>query len=202
MDSEKTMKNSIKLPAKEKLKESFNYLKMHELKALINHFALENKGKKGELIDRILHYLYTGKKLRSKKIPETSLAKPRTRYSLAANSLMLKGAYKNDLETRLFFKKLIGDHFHFTAYGIDWLNERWQKGKPPTYREFAEMWQKEYTKRQNKQVAPKEEWAYINFVQKFLNEFPNSSRTEIMEAWKNERIKHKNFVYKLCKEFE
>lgn len=192
------MTRSIKLPTKGKLKESFNYLKMQELKSLINRFSLENKGKKGELIDRLLHYLYTGKKLTSKKFPEASLAKPGKIYPLAPKTLMLKDAYKNDLETRLFFKKLIGDHFHFTAYGIDWLNERWQKGKPPTYREFADMWQKEYIERKSKRAAPKEEWAYISFVQDFLDHCPNSSRTKIMTAWKNERIKHRDFVYKIC----
>ena len=197
-----TMKGSLKLPIKNKLKDSFNYLKMHELKALINHFALESKGKKSELIDCLLHYLYTGKKLKFKKIPEASFANPRTIYPLAPKILMLKGAYKNDLKTRLFFKKLIGEHFHFTAYGLDWLNERWQKGKPPTYRQFADMWQKEYIERKNKRVAPKEEWAYISFVQKLLNCFPDSSRTEIMTAWKNERIKHRDFIFKICERFQ
>ena len=89
--------------AKSKVKNSFNYLKMQELKALINRFSLESKGKKSELIDRLLHYLYTGNKLTSKKIPDASLANPRTSYSLAPKTLILKGAYKNDLKTRLFF---------------------------------------------------------------------------------------------------
>ena len=88
-----------------------------------------------------------------------------------------------------------------TVY-IDWLNECWEKGKPSTYREFADMWQKEYIERKSKKAAPKEEWAYISFVQKFLNCFPDSSRTEIMMAWKNERIKHRDLIYKICEGFK
>lgn len=170
------------------------------LGAILQDFMKNNPG--GELIDRLLHYLYTGKKLTSKKFPEVSLANSRAIYPLAPKTLMLKVAYKNDLETRLFFKKLIGEYFHFTAYGIDWLNERWVKGKPPTYREFANMWQKEYIERKSKRAVPKEEWAYISFVQDFLNHFPNSSRTEIMRAWQKERIKHRDVVYKICEGFQ
>ena len=61
---------------------------------------------------------------------------------------MLKGGYKNDLKTRIFFKSIIGDYFHFTAFGIDWLKEQWMKGEPPTYKKFADMWTKEYAYRE------------------------------------------------------
>ncbi|XVN42631.1 MAG: hypothetical protein RCG15_08655 [Candidatus Rickettsia vulgarisii] len=61
-------------------------------------------------------------------------------YHLHPNTLMLKGSYKNDLRNRQFFKQLIGEHFHFTAIAIDWLNDRWMQGlpPPPTYQEFLE----------------------------------------------------------------
>ena len=110
---------------------------------------------------------------------------------LDKETLMLKGAYKNDLKTRLFFKQLIGEYFHFTAFGIDWLNDRWMEGKPPTYQEFAEMWHKEYEKRKKTPVPPKEEWAYINFVQNSLSISPTASQESINHAWECERQKQK-----------
>ena len=107
---------------------------------------------------------------------------------------MLKGNYKNDLKTRLFFKKIIGEHFHFTAFGIDWLNERWMLGNPPTYQEFADMWEDEYRKRQKTPASAKEEWAYIRFVQGYLIHSPESSRDALNTAWENERQRHKSIA--------
>lgn len=62
----------------------------------------------------------------------------------------------------MFLKKLIGDYFHFTAFGVDWVDERWMDGNPPTYQEFVDMWRAEYKRRQETPANPKEEWAYIN----------------------------------------
>ncbi|MBS0628146.1 MAG: hypothetical protein JSS09_08050 [Verrucomicrobia bacterium] len=153
-----------------------------------------------ELILRILHFLQTGKKLAVPKFPENSCAKRGQIHSLHPSALMLKGSYKNDLEARVFFKKMIGDHFHFTAFGIDWLNERWLDGNPPTYYEFSQMWQEEYKKRKNRPAAPKEEWAYINFVQKFLQNSSEISRESINHAWECERQKHKANITAWLKE--
>ncbi len=164
---------------------------MSELKDLSRLLALVDKGAKMAMIMRIIHFLHTGQKLITPKIPDASLAKRGEIYSLSPTTLMLKGSYKNDLKTRLFFKRLVGDHFHFTAFGIDWLNDRWMEGKPPTYHEFAKMWQEEYKKRQSMPVAPKEEWAYINFVQTFIKSSPQASRESVNIAWECERQTHK-----------
>ncbi|KAF3362377.1 hypothetical protein PHSC3_001071 [Chlamydiales bacterium STE3] len=129
------------------------------------------------------------------KFSEKSCSKRGKTYSLGENELILKGAYENDLKTRLFFKRLIDKHFHFTAFGIDWLNERWREGKPPTYQEFAKMWQEEDQKRKEMPVAPKEEWAYINFVQNFLLNSPAAKRESVNDAWGYERQRHKANVY-------
>ena len=178
------------------LKESLNFLHVEELKNITDKFSLDNKGKKMEIIVRILHFLQTGERLVKPKFPDISCAKNKT-IPLAANSLMLKGAYKNDLKTRLFFKSLIGDYFHFTAFGIDWLNMSWMEGKPPTYQEFADMWKLEYQRRKENPVARKTEWAYINFVQAYYNKTPDAPREEVMKAWESERERHKGRVHKI-----
>jgi hypothetical protein len=96
-------------------------------------------------------------------MPATSLAQNYPQQTLSASSLMLYGSYKNDALTRAFFISLIGPQFHFTAFGIDWLKQRWHEGKPPTYQEFAHYWIDETQKRTDKKAAPKQEWAFINF---------------------------------------
>lgn len=123
------------------LRISLNFLHVAELKNICNKLELAEKGKKEELILRIIKFIETGEKLTNIPFPKISCARKIEKHELTENSLMLKGAYKNDLKTRLFFKKLIGEYFHFTAFGIDWLNERWMNGNPPTYKEFANMWQ-------------------------------------------------------------
>jgi hypothetical protein len=155
------------------LKRSLNFLHVIELKNICNKLELSEKGKKGELILRILRFIETGEKLTITPFPKVSCARRNEKHELPENSLMLKGSYKNDLKTRLFFKKIIGEYFHFTAFGIDWLNERWMNGNPPTYKEFANMWIAETTRRKTSPAEPKAEWAYINFLQDYYNKNPN-----------------------------
>lgn len=192
------MKNGQELSA---FKESLMFLHVEELRELALRLCLEGKGNKMVVINRILHFLETGQKLTVQKLPEISRSKRGLIYPLEKDTLMLKGSYKNDLKTRMFFKKLIGAHFHFTAFGIDWLNERWMDGNPPTYQEFANMWQEEYQKRKEMPVAPKAEWAYINFVQKFILSSPEASRECVHQAWESERQQHKNYIYDRLNDF-
>lgn len=160
------------------------YLKMHQLTAICKKLDLESTGKKGELIERITTYIATGKKITLPPIPEVSKAQRGKTYPLAPEVLILYGSYANDLATRNFFKQLIGDHFHFTAYGIDWLNERWMAGHPPTYQEFASFWEVERIRRKKTKPNPKEEWAYINFLQDYYAQHPHATKNEATVAWK------------------
>ncbi len=174
--------------------QSIWFLHVEELKELTSLLKISDKGAKGAVIARILHFLHSGEELAMPKFPAVSCAKKSVVPPLLPKSLMLRGAYKNDLATRLFFKSLIGEYFHFTAFGIDWLNERWLQGNPPTYQEFADFWVTETERRKNTKAAPKQEWAYIRFVQAFMESYPESSRDELMQAWNAERMGHKKQV--------
>jgi hypothetical protein len=176
---------------------SLHYLHVSELKSYCEKFILSTKGKKIALISRIIHFLKTGEKTDLPKYPNTSVARGSELRELKPDTLILKGAYKNDLKTRIFFKGLVGEHFHFTAFGIDWLEERWMQGKPPTYQEFAEMWKKEYEFRKVNGSIPKEEWAYINFVKRYLSKNQKASREEILKQWETERNNHKDSINKI-----
>ena len=177
-----------------KLKESIVFLNMEELRNICIKLSIPNKGKKRALIARIIYFIKTKEIIKEPQIPEISKAKKGQIYSLHPDRIILKGAYKNDLKTRLFFKELIGDYFHFTAFGIDWLNERWLDGNPPTYQEFSNMWINEYARRKKSKANPKEEWAYIGFIQKYLNTHPKASHKEITKAWELERLRNVKIV--------
>jgi len=66
------------------------------------------------------------------------------------------------------------------------------RGDPPTYLEFAQMWAAEYEKRKSRPAAPKEEWAYIRFMQELT---PSMSREECDRLWQAEREQHKERVH-------
>lgn len=187
----KPIKDSPTLTA---LHHSLLFLHVEELRELATQLNIPARGKKIILITRIIHFLTTGEIITQPPYPKFSCPQRGSVYPLVPTTLMLKGAYKNDLETRLFFKKLIGEHFHFTAFGIDWLEEQWRAGNPPTYEAFARMWQDEYKRRKVNPAAPKEEWAYINFTQRYLVDNPDATPQAIRAAWKQERLKHKKLV--------
>lgn len=181
------------------LEKSLLFLHVKELREIACDLSIVDKGNKKNIIFRICHFLLTGEKLTLPKFPKESCAQRGKIYPISKDGLMLKGVYKNDLKNRLFFKGLIGPHFHFTAFGIDWLNERWLKGDPPTYLEFVKIWENEYEKRKVISASPKEEWAYINFVQNFLKYNPLASQESINKSWQTERDKHKAKVHQLLK---
>ena len=194
--------NSKKFPLLNAKEESFlqdacYYMKMAELKKACQMLALPDKGNKGLLIERILTFIKEGRITTVPKIPAQSLAKNHPIQLLASSGLMLYGSYKNDAKTRSFFKTLIGPHFHFTAFGIDWLNDRWLQNNPPTYQEFAYYWIAETERRKHIKSKPKDEWKYINFLQQMNKEYPLLSKKNLMARWKRLQADKAHLAFKI-----
>ena len=166
------------------LNDALYYMKMTELKNACLMLKLPSQGKKIELIKRIMTFVKSGKIIENPKLSEKSLAKNYPAQYLSPDSLMLYGSYKNDARTRAFFKNLIGSHFHFTACGLDWLNDRWLKGNPPTYQEFANYWIEETKRHKLENPKPKDEWQFINFLQQMNKENPPLAKDDLMVKWK------------------
>ncbi len=181
------------------LHDALHYMKMHGLKKACQLLSLPNTAKKAELIKQIIHFIKTAKILTVPKIPLRSQAKNYPMQPLEPSSLMLYGSYKNDAKTRSFFKKLIGPYFHFTAFGIDWLNNRWLKGQPPTYQEFVNFWVKEKTRRKNIKVKPKDEWMFIRFMQQTKKSESYASKEDLMKKWKKLQAKKSEKAFQLLK---
>lgn len=166
------------------LNDALYYLKMKELQKASVLLSLPANGKKIELITRITTFVKTGKIIQLPSMPANSEAKNHPPQSLSVKALMLYGGYKNDAKTRAFFKTLIGQHFHFTAFGVDWLNEQWFKGAPPTYQAFANYWTQETERRKQTKVKPKDEWKLINFLQQMQKSDAHLSQKALMSQWK------------------
>lgn len=191
--------NTISDQVLKELFDALHYMNMKELRAFCKSQSIPSTEKKAALIEKIMHFVKTGKILPVKEFPANAFAKKGTPYPLEPRTKILHGSFKNDLKTRNFFKKLIGNHFHFTAFGIDWIEERWFAGNPPTYQEFATMWQREYERRKKTKAQPKKEWALLNFMQRYQEEHANASKQEVMSAWKKEREKQAKRAQELLK---
>ncbi|MCK4517528.1 SAP domain-containing protein [Candidatus Babeliales bacterium] len=181
------------------LYDAIHYMKIAELRELCSVLSIPENGAKKVLISRIIKYLRTGSVEKIKEIPVSSRAKNFPPQLLKADALMLHGSYKNDAKTRQLFKSLIGPQFHFTAFGIDWLNERWLQGQPPTYQEFADYWIAETGRRCHEKVKPKKEWAYINFLQRAKSRKDYDSKADLMLAWKKMREEKVALVREIIK---
>ncbi len=184
----------ISISDQKQLLNALLFLHVNELKEIVHDFELHEKGKKIELITRIIHFLTTDEKITTPSFPAVSCGKAIKNLQITSQTKILKGQYKNDLKTRLFFKQLIGDHFHFTAFGIDWLNEQWMQGAPPTYQDFADIWQEAYEEQKTNPLPAKAEWAYINFIKNFLAKYPHADRDTVMHSWHKERQKQVKWV--------
>ena len=138
------------------LSESMHFMKMAELQEGCRILGLPDAAKKRTHRKNNDVYSHWHHNAIARKFPMISRASLRQApQDLHPDALMLYGSYKNDAATRAFFKTLIGSHFHYTAFGIDWLNDRWIAGKPPTYQEFADYWIAESERRKKKREEPK-----------------------------------------------
>ena len=170
-----------------KLNNAVLFFNMQELKRVCEGFGFSSAGKKMALITRITTYIETGEIVLEPVIPAASRAQRGEKVELTPHGMILHGSFKNDAATRAFLKTLVGNHFHYTAFGLDWINERWLAGNPPTFAQFAQFWQIEFSARKKQKAPLKKEWALLNFVAAYIKKYPAAPREEVVIAWKHER---------------
>lgn len=173
-----------------KLHNALLFCNMPELRIICGRCHLQASGTKQMLIARIMALVEGKKQPASMGYPaNVCYRKGFHSVELYADAPILYGLYKNDLKTRLLLKKLIGEYFNFTVFGHEWIKAQWVAGLTPTYREFAQFWQQEYElRKQTGKKELKEEWAYLNFLQK-----PGATK----EAWSVHREQQVQEAYRL-----
>lgn len=77
-------------------------MNVDELRAYCKNLDLSVKGKKINLINRIIHFLNAGEKIDLSEYPIISISKDKRNTILTPDAFMLKGVYKNDLKRCLF----------------------------------------------------------------------------------------------------
>jgi hypothetical protein len=185
------------------LRIALNHMNMKELKDECRSLGIRPTGRKGDIVNGILSLVRGTKNAIAKSIPHNCQARPERVYPLKKRTLILCGSYKNNDPTRAFLKSLVGPHFHFTAFGQDWIRRRWAEGKPPTYAEFARAWQQEHLRRRSlKSARPKKEWAYLNFVQRFRKKNPALDPSELASEWKQQRAAQAALAQRILGDFK
>jgi hypothetical protein len=91
----------------EQFKSALLFLHVSEVREIALKLFLSDLGNKTTVILRICLFLQTGEKINFPKFSKESLAMKGIDYPLTKCGLMLKGAYKNNLEFRQFLKKLL-----------------------------------------------------------------------------------------------
>lgn len=169
------------------LESAIYFLKVTELKQLCESHALCAKGSKQDLINTLLCFA-KGEGAATLNAIQSSAEK-----SLRANAdnfdesiYMVPGKYRNNRASRTILTELIGRHFTFTAYGMDWVKAEWHAGRCPSYLEFADYWQTEYERRKARgDFASKQTLQRVNFFRTMKEK--NLSREALEAAWAKKR---------------
>ena len=169
---------------KKKILEGIYYFKIDELKLLCGELEISVVGKKQDLINHILSSLnLQDDSINNGKDLKTKLPK---RHPKNANSEthIIPGEYTNGKKSRQIFKNLIGEHFSFTIYGMDWIKECWDNHIYPSYKDFAEYWSTEYQRRKagGSFSGPKTNRRVL-----FFRENKGLTKDQLEKAWKKER---------------
>jgi len=156
------------------LLDDLNYLNMGEIKAFCKQHAIpftiwietrdgrrtSSEGdRKGIVLDRIRHYLKTGNVPGPTCFPanvvcfEALSLRPKDTDRVFYGQYERKNSAIGDL-----LKKLTNGEFRDGAIARILLNEFWRKGVAPTYREFANAWQRA----KENHTRPNPEWAFLS----------------------------------------
>ncbi len=175
---------------KKKLLKEFKlcYWMKDDLVKLARRIDLQTCGSKKEIFDRIAKYIETGGttiQIKNKiKVPNKNPKKITLKTKL-------KEGWKCNKITRDFFKKHIGQQFHFTYH----LNNYAKNNPNKTYDDLIKFWKKQQKNPEKyKKIYEKTgEFEYNNFVKKYFQKYPNADMKEIIKKWKeHKKARNKN----------
>ena len=174
-------------------KESIYFLKIEELKSVLTYFKLSTSGGKKDLIARIFNHLDIHDADDSQVTRNLPSAHPE---NASVETHIMPKHYTNGREYREKFELMIGSHFTFTSYGMEWIRDCWGNGIYPSYQDFADYWSKEYDRRKN---GGPYKGPMTNRRVEFFKENSGMTKAELEELWASERQKHRDNISTLLK---
>ncbi len=159
------------------------FLSFYWLKQELIEFCRKNQllitGSKNELTERIGHFLKTGKQtnyIRQRLSNDRDSAKDLTLDTPVIN-------YRNDAQTGQFFKKHIGQHFHFNAYLRQFTKEK--PSEKLTYGDLVKGWiaAESLKKDPNYKTTIDKQFQYNQFIRDFFIHAKDKTQQEAINAW-------------------
>lgn len=157
---------------------NFYWLKQELIKFCRNNKLLTT-GSKIELTERIYQFLKTGNRI-------TQTIKSASKALDSINGLKLDTPvinYKNDTITRQFFKKHIGNHFHFNSYLRKFTNKK--PIEKITYGDLINGWIAEEARKKapNYKANIDKQFQYNQFIHDFFINEEHKTLQDAIKAW-------------------
>ncbi|MCD4756590.1 SAP domain-containing protein [bacterium] len=172
--------------------QDFYWLKV-ELVDFCREIGISGSGGKIEIAGRIEKYLKTGK-IENKKSKNGGKKRGNIQKTPENINEVIPDNYTSSQLFREYFKSIIGQHFHFTAY-----MKKYMETHPGiTFKEYVNEWQAEYERRKNKNYHPKimKSCEYNQYIRDFFKDNPNKTRNEAIKYWKIKKSTRGNNIYK------
>jgi hypothetical protein len=167
--------STLSKPDQLTLLDDLNYLNMHEIMAFCKKHSIpysiwietldgnrrktKDDDRKGVILERIRHYLRTGKVLDVTCFPANVVCFDELPEGLKPTDRLFYGQYdKSSIAMVSLLKKLTGGRFKSGAAARILAREFWTKGIAPTFQEFAASW---LAAAQN-HAQPNPEWAFLS----------------------------------------
>ena len=150
------------------------YFLKEELKDFCRAEGLKVSGSKGDLENRIVHYLATGEKLEEPAIKQNS-NKTITEITLDSR---LGENFKCSEDKRVFFEKHIGNGFKFKVKFQKWLKSNPDK----TYRDAIDAYSKIQNSSEKTEIG--KQFQYNQYIRDFFEDNNDKSLDDAIKCWK------------------
>ncbi len=200
--------SGLSKPEQRKLLEDLNYLNMGEIKAFCNkHFIpysiwietedggrrkTQDHDRKGVILDRIRHYLRTGKVAEATCFPVNVVCFDDLPKRVKSTDRLLRRAVttrRGSWRMVGLLEELTDGHFKNGAVARILAREFWSKGIAPTFQEYALAW---LEAKENHQ-RPNTEWAFLSDRARCRKDTSN---------WKRSRTIKTKYVLSILNELE
>ena len=157
-----------------------DFLAFYWLKSELVEFCrvngLPTSGSKGELTERVAHFLRTGELLLPEKRP-----KLKTDGQVPTLDTVITADYRSSQINRAFFEEVIGRHFHFSTAFQQFFKDNVGK----TFGDAVKYWYQleEKAKRgEKKDIGP--QFEYNRFIREYHLQNPDATHAAAVAAWK------------------
>jgi hypothetical protein len=170
--------------------QDFYWLKT-ELIAFCKSHKMPTPGSKIALSNRIAHFLQFG------EIQNIEKQKISSKFDWANAVLtpdtVLTDSYKNGVNTRNFFRKHIGAHFHFNVPFMAWIKENYGKTLQDAIIAWQSLKQAQNQQTEKTDIAP--QFEFNQYVRDFLADNPSKTKKDAIACWNIKKLQRGSKKY-------